>query len=137
MKSEQDGTLLFAYGNNPEIKKSRTTAGGKVNLLNNRTMRNGRDRFKICVKGYLYGDAVRDASYSHKISKDEEDVVSLEILMSKLQACKRDSEFIIFMQNVMFHTLALTVDTDIVIHIFIQLEVATGELDIAMLNGVI
>jgi hypothetical protein len=65
VRSEQDGTLLFAYGNNPHIKKSRINAGGKVNILNNRIMRNGRERFKICVKGFLYDHIIKDASYSH------------------------------------------------------------------------
>jgi hypothetical protein len=135
--SESDGTLLFAYANNPSIKQFRAKAGGKVNLLDNRKLRNGLSRFKICVKGYLNSSTVRDAKHNQKLDKDEAERVSLDILMSKLQICKRDSEYIIFMQNVMFQTLALTVDVNMAVNIFIQLGVATGELDMVLPNEVI
>jgi hypothetical protein len=38
VESEQDGTLIFAYGNDISIKKARTRQGGKVNLLDNKNM---------------------------------------------------------------------------------------------------
>jgi len=69
--SESDGTLLFAYANNPNIKQPRAKAGGKVNLLDNRKLRNGHFRFKICVKGYLNGNTVRDANDNQRLDKDE------------------------------------------------------------------
>ena len=54
--------------------------------------------------------------------------------MSTLQLHKPENEFTTFMQNIMFYTLLFTVEKKLVLEIFIQLGVATGEMDISLLN---
>jgi len=135
IECNSDGTIIFAYGNDPNAKKTRIPEGGKVNRIENRRMRNKRYKYKICVKGYLRDNTIRDADENHRLKNEEADLLSLDILMSNLQLSKPDSEYITFMQNIMFYTLLMTVNKKLVVEVFIQLGVATGEMDVEQMNG--
>ena len=54
--------------------------------------------------------------------------------MNKFQLAKENSGFITFVQNLMFHTLALTRNKFLTASIFEQLGVATGEIDLRRRN---
>jgi len=134
VESEEKGTLIFAYGNDPNVRRSRVREGGKVNLLDNRKMRSGRYKYKICVKGKLVGDNIIDADSNHRIKGNEVDMLTLGTLLNKRQLNKYESnfigsEYILFLQNVILYTLTQTVNMQIILQIVVQLGVATGEVD--------
>jgi hypothetical protein len=85
----------------------------------------------VCIKGKLDGDVVTDEKLNNKINELDTELLTLDTVMSNQQLSKQeDKEYISFMQNIMQHTLALTVNQQLAVQVFIQLGVATGELDI-------
>jgi len=132
--SETDGTIIFGYGNVSGGEKKKGKKEGKVNVINNQKMKNGRSGYQICYKGTLPEDYVRNKESDHRLTDDELNLTTLELQMSKMQLGKCEPEYIIFMQNLMFHTLALTLDNFLTASIFEQLGVATGEIDLKRRN---
>ena len=74
------------------------------------------------MKGYLRDNTISDADENHRLKNEEADLLSLDILMSNLQLSKPDSEYITFMQNIMFYTLLMTVNKKLVVEVLYNLE---------------
>jgi hypothetical protein len=102
-------------------------------MINNK-MKNGRYDYKICFKGTLTDDKVINKEENHRITEDEKNMTTLLLQMDKIQLAKVDSGYITFMQNIMIHTLALTMDKYLTVSVFEQLGVATGEIDLRLRN---
>ena len=96
--SEEDGTILFAYGDNPSTDKSKIRKANSVYVLQNKKMRNKRQSIKISIKGKLVGNSVTDAETDKIITEEEEELLDLTTLMHKQQLSMHfNTEYIYFM----------------------------------------
>jgi len=132
--SESDGTIIFGYGNLIHGDRVKEKTGGKVNVINNKKMKNERSSYKICFKGTLTEDKVVNKEENYRLKENEIELTTLDLQMNKIQLAKENSGYITFLQNLMFHTLALTRNKHLTASIFEQLGVATGEIDLTRRN---
>ena len=82
--SKTNGTILFAYEDNPNIRRSTFRDENSVYVLTNDRMDNGRRSLKICIKGKLEGNVVIDAELNDTVEENDQELLGLGTVMNKV-----------------------------------------------------